>query len=70
VREREREREGERERVYPKPSRRAGSYETPTPKLPDAELSEIAHYHVGETITSVCKAKLVEGGTGVHIFRG
>lgn len=41
-----------------------GSYDTPAPKLPDAELCEIAHFHVGETITCVRKAKLVEGGTG------
>ena len=41
-----------------------GSYDTPAPKLPDAELCEIAHFHVGEAITCVRKAKLVEGGAG------
>lgn len=44
------------------------SYDTQTATLPDWELCEEALFHVGETVTSVQKAKLVDGGAEAIIY--
>ena len=43
-------------------------YESRASKLPDWELCEEALFHVGEAITSIQKAKLVEGGAEAIIY--
>ena len=44
------------------------SYDPLPAKMPDAELTEEAHFHVGDTITSVSKSKLIEGGAEVVLY--